>query len=73
MLLRATENALAAHIWPEGRYLPTPAEKHFCNSCHVRVRWQHKLLTQRFYTMQLCKGKAILPKHSNVSKDQSVV
>jgi len=25
MLLRATENALAGHIWPAGRYFPTPA------------------------------------------------
>jgi len=25
ILLRATENALADHIWSEGRYLPTPA------------------------------------------------
>jgi len=25
MLPRATENAVADHIWPEGRYLPTPA------------------------------------------------
>jgi len=25
MLLRATENAVAGHIWPAGRYLPTPA------------------------------------------------
>jgi len=24
MLLRATENAVAGHIWPAGRYLPTP-------------------------------------------------
>jgi len=24
MLLRATENALAGHIWPAGRYLHTP-------------------------------------------------
>jgi len=23
MLLRATENAVAGHIWPAGRYLPT--------------------------------------------------
>jgi len=23
-LLRATENAAAGHIWPAGRYLPTP-------------------------------------------------
>jgi len=25
MLLRATENAVAGHIWPAGTYLPTPA------------------------------------------------
>jgi len=24
MLQRVTENAVAGHIWPEGRYLPTP-------------------------------------------------
>jgi len=24
MLPRATEKALAGHIWPPGRYLPTP-------------------------------------------------
>jgi len=24
MLPRATENAVAGHIWPAGRYLPTP-------------------------------------------------
>jgi len=24
MLLQATENALAGHIWPAGRYLPAP-------------------------------------------------
>jgi len=24
MLPRATENAMAGHIWPAGRYLPTP-------------------------------------------------
>jgi len=24
MHLRATENAVAGHIWPAGRYLPTP-------------------------------------------------
>ena len=24
MLLRAIENAVAGHIWPAGRYLPTP-------------------------------------------------
>jgi len=24
MLLPATENAVAGHIWPAGRYLPTP-------------------------------------------------
>jgi len=24
MLLRATENAVAGHVWPAGRYLPTP-------------------------------------------------
>jgi len=25
MLVRATENVVAGHIWPVGRYLPTPA------------------------------------------------
>jgi len=25
MLVRATENVVADHIWPAGRYLPTPA------------------------------------------------
>jgi len=25
MLLWATENAVTGHIWPAGRYLPTPA------------------------------------------------
>jgi len=30
MLLRATENAVAGHIWPAGRYLPTLAlNNHF--------------------------------------------
>jgi len=24
MLVRATENAVSGHIWPAGRYLPTP-------------------------------------------------
>jgi len=24
MLSQATENAVAGHIWPAGRYLPTP-------------------------------------------------
>jgi len=24
MLPRATENVVAGHIWPAGRYLPTP-------------------------------------------------
>jgi len=25
MLSRATEHAVTGHIWPAGRYLPTPA------------------------------------------------
>jgi len=25
MLVRATENVVAGHIWPVDRYLPTPA------------------------------------------------
>jgi len=25
MFPRATENTVAGHMWPEGRYLPTPA------------------------------------------------
>jgi len=35
MLLRATENAVAGHIWPAGHYLPTPvlAYRTFINSC----------------------------------------
>jgi len=28
MLLRATENSVAGHIWLAGRYLPTPALTH---------------------------------------------
>jgi len=29
MLPRATEHAVAGHIWPAGRYLPTPAVEHY--------------------------------------------
>jgi len=32
MLPRATENAVAGHIWPAGRYLPTPALNHDCHA-----------------------------------------
>jgi len=28
MLVRATENVVAGHIWPAGRYLPTPVLNH---------------------------------------------
>jgi len=27
MLVRATENVVAGHIWTAGRYLPTPVDK----------------------------------------------
>jgi len=32
MLLQTTENTVAGHIWPVGRYLPTPALN---NDCHT--------------------------------------
>jgi len=31
VFLRATENVVAAHIWPASRYLPTPAVHYFSN------------------------------------------
>jgi len=27
--MEATENVVAGHIWPAGRYTPTPGLKHF--------------------------------------------
>jgi len=30
MLAKATEDAVAGHIWPTGRYLPTPAMNETC-------------------------------------------
>ena len=44
MLLRATENAASGHIWPAGRYLPTPAiyqsslQCDFCIPNHLATR-----------------------------------
>ena len=44
MLLRATENAVAVHIWPAGRYLPTPSiyqsslQCDFCVPYHLAIR-----------------------------------
>jgi len=37
MIPRATENAVAGHIWPAGRYLPTPGVRDSNNANHVNL------------------------------------
>jgi len=51
IFLRATENAVSGHIWPEGRYLPTPGILHWIvltlstlhtrNSSSITLLWLH--------------------------------
>jgi len=38
MLVRATENVVAGHIWPAGRYLPTSViEDSLLNTVFIRL------------------------------------
>jgi len=69
MLLQATENAVAVHIWPAGRYLPTPAiyqsslQCDFCIPYHLATRsvtkwrvWPH---WKNFLAPEKCLGQIV--------------
>jgi len=53
MLPRATENAVAGHIWPAGRYLPTPVldnklkNHHSCRKNFVASSTKERSLPER--------------------------
>jgi len=47
MLRRATENAIAGHIWPAGRYLPIPGLVNTVTASLITIMGQMTEMSQR--------------------------
>jgi len=71
MLPQATENAVAGHIWPVGRYLPTPVldDSFGCNnSCNLQIK-KHSLCLNENNGVETRKIMEIrLLEHTEVTK-----
>jgi len=73
VLLRATENAVAGHIWPVGRYFPTSDLKHEITLAKNLLLEESKLSVSHelfFHSQLLKKLRLIVTGSCNSSRHQ---